>query len=177
MVPKLQLRVPDVIEHEPAPVPPLMDQLSPALFGRVSESMTLFADPAPPLFTVIVNPMLSVELTVAASAVLVTVRSGQLTVITTGPEELFEVLASLVAETLAVFVTGPQFAEVVGDEICTVTLPGARVPMLQVKVPAVIEQLPPAVPPSTVQLKPPGRRSLSTTPLAVPGPALLTVIR
>src|SRR4026209_72462 len=121
--------------------------------------------------------MLSPASTVAASAVLVTVRSGQLTVITTAPEELLAVLASLVALALAVFVTGPQFAEVVGDEICTVTLPGASVPMLQVKVPAAIEQLPPAVPPSTVQLKPAGSVSVRTTPLAVPGPALFTVIR
>src|SRR6185503_20202048 len=171
MVPKLQLRVPDVIEHEPAPVPPLMDQLSPALFGSVSESMTFFADPAPPLFTVIVNPMLSVELTVAASAVLVTDRSGQLTVISTGPEELLAVLASLVAEALAVLLTGPQFAEVVGDEMCTVTLPGASVPMLQISVPAAIEQLPPAVPPSTDQLKPPGSASVRTTALTSAVPA------
>src|SRR6185295_237119 len=121
--------------------------------------------------------MLSPASTVAASAVLVTDRSGQLTVISTAPEELLAVLASLVAEALAVLLTGPQFAEVVGDEMCTVTLPGASVPMLQVSVPAVIEQLPPAVPPSTVQLKPPGSASVRTTPLAVPGPALLTVIR
>ena len=55
--------------------------------------------------------MLSPASTVAASAVLVTDRSGQLTVISTAPEELLAVLASLEAAVVAVLLTVPQVSE------------------------------------------------------------------
>ena len=74
----------------------------------------------------------------------------------------------------------PQLAEVVGLVMWTCLLaPAARVPQLQVSVPAAIEQpvsLPAA---SMVQLRPAlvGRLSVSVTPVALPAPLLVTVIR
>ena len=71
--------------------------------------------------------------------------------------------ASLLAEAEALLVTGPQLADEVVALICTVTLPGAKVPTLQLRLLPLIRQLPPAVPPSTDQLKPPGNVSLNDT--------------
>ena len=107
--------------------------------------------------------MLSPAFTVAASAAFVTVRSGQFTVMLLGPESLLPVLASLLAEAEALLLTVPQLADEVVALICTVTLPGARVPILQLRLLPLIKQLPPAVPPSTVQLKPPGKLSVNET--------------
>src|SRR6185369_1700105 len=123
--------------------------------------------------------MLSPASTVAASAVLVTVRSGQLTVISTAPEELLAVLASLEAAVVAVLLTVPQVSEVVGELICTVLLPVAiTVPKLQLSVPPAIEHAAASAPPLMVQLRPPleGSRSVRVTSCPSPGPALLTVM-
>ena len=73
---------------------PLTVQLKPPLLGSVSESETLRATPAPALFTTIVKPIVSPALTGDESLVLVTVKSGQRTVMSTAPEELLLVLAA-----------------------------------------------------------------------------------
>src|SRR6185295_19489415 len=77
--PKEQLSTPRVMEQEPPSAPPTV-QLVPALVGSVSESETLRAMPGPALLTTMVNPIVSPALTGEASLVLVTLRSGQLTV-------------------------------------------------------------------------------------------------
>src|SRR5438128_2908768 len=98
-----------------------------------------------------VNPMDEPALTLAASATLVMWMSAQLTWI----ELLEESEPSFEVVTLAVLLTVPHVAEVVGEVICTVSEPPlVIVPMLQVNTPAVIEQVPAAVPPSTDQLVP-----------------------
>jgi len=75
-VPKLQLRALPVSEHCAAPVPPLIDQVTPGTAGIVSLRVTLFASADPVFDTVIVNPIGAGGVTVAASAVLVTDRAG-----------------------------------------------------------------------------------------------------
>src|SRR5262245_8145694 len=77
----------------------LIDQLMPEPVGSGSESVAECATPVPELLTVIVKPMSSPALTVGASAVFVTVRFGQLTVIVADASTEFE----LVAEAVAVF--------------------------------------------------------------------------
>src|SRR2546425_151144 len=68
--PMLQVSTPVVIEQVAAAVPPLTDQLRPALLGKVSVTVTPWAVPAPVLLTVRVKPMLSPAFTGEASAVL-----------------------------------------------------------------------------------------------------------
>src|SRR6185295_18193445 len=92
--------------------------------------------------------------------------------------ELLAVLASFVAEAVAVLATVPQVAEVVGEERWTVLLPPAPTsPKEQLSIPAVMVQAPPSAPP-TVQLVPAfaGSVSESETLRATPGPALLTTM-
>ncbi len=87
---------------------------------------------------------------------------------------------SLVVVTDAVLETGLSgtVSLVVGLVMWTVrTWPEARLPRVQVRTPAAMEQVPAAVPPSTDQLVPAsvGKVSWMTTPLASPGPLLVTV--
>src|SRR5712691_7641510 len=68
--PKLQVRVPEEMEHWAAPVPPSIDQESPGFLGSVSDTWALVAIPSPELVTVMRNPMLSPALTESWSAFL-----------------------------------------------------------------------------------------------------------
>ena len=78
------------------------------------------------MFRVTVKPRASPALTVAASAVLVTLRSGQLTVTEAVALLLDNVVeASFVAVAEAVLLTLPQLADEVVATICTVELPPA----------------------------------------------------
>src|SRR6185503_13125841 len=106
-------------------------------------------------------------------------RSGQRTVMSTAPEELLLVLASLEAAVVAVLETVPQVAEVVDELMWTVLLPVAMtLPKLQLSEPAMMLQAPASGPPLMDQLRPAlaGNRSVRVTSLARPGPALVTVI-
>src|SRR5436305_1401658 len=78
--PKAQVSVPAAIEHCAAPVPPSMLQLRPGLEGRVSVRVTFLAMPAPVFVRTMVKPTWSAALTGLASALLVTCKSGQSTV-------------------------------------------------------------------------------------------------
>src|SRR2546428_3918688 len=88
---------------------------------------------------------------------------------------------SLEVVTLAVLSTGelPAVAEVVGEEMCTVsTAPEAMSPKEQDRTPAEMEQLPAPVPPLLDQ-KVPGPLasvSLTFTPWATPAPSLVPVM-
>src|SRR4051794_28913321 len=66
--PRLQVRVPAVMAHCAAAVPPSMDQLVPASVGIGSVTVTPLASPGPLLVTVIVKPILSPADTEPASA-------------------------------------------------------------------------------------------------------------
>ena len=57
MVPKLQVRTPDAMEHPESLPAASIVQLRPASVGRVSVTVTPEAEPAPLLLAVIVNPM------------------------------------------------------------------------------------------------------------------------
>src|SRR5256884_8681 len=88
---------------------------------------------------------------------------------------------SLEVVTLAVLSTGelPAVAEVVGEEMCTVsTAPEAMSPKEQDRTPAEMEQLPAPVPPSMDQEVPGsvGRVSFTFTLWATPAPLLVTVM-
>ena len=121
--------MPPPIVHWAASAPPLMLQLKPPLPGKVSLSVTFLASPGPALLTVIVNPIVSPELTGLASLVFVTDRSGHCTVTEAVALLLAFVLdASFVAVAEAVFDTVPQLADEVVAFTCTVVLkPAARV--------------------------------------------------
>src|SRR2546428_673555 len=96
------------------------------------------------LEVVMVNPIPSPAETEGASAFLSTFTSGHSTVMEA--EELLLpcwAWASLVACPVAVLFTVPQVAGGVGEVMCTVLeAPEGRLPKLQERTPAVIEQLP-----------------------------------
>src|SRR3990172_6062938 len=81
--------------------------------GKVSVRVTFLATPGPLLVTTIVNFAVSPALIVPLSAVLTTTRSGQFTVIVTGP---VDGLPSLPLVALAALTTCPHVAEVVGED-------------------------------------------------------------
>jgi hypothetical protein len=75
-VPKLQLSAFPVSEHCAAPVPPLIDQVTPGTAGIVSLRVTPVASADPVFDTVIVKPIGLGGVTTAASAVFVTESAG-----------------------------------------------------------------------------------------------------
>src|SRR5688572_22142909 len=114
---------------------------------------------------------------VGVVVVFVTETSGQCTVIVTGPETLLPGVSSKVARTRAVLESVPgQFATVTGawTETCRVVV-GAIVPKLHVRAPPARTQTR-ASSPVRDQSNPAGSVSSRTTLVALPGPALLTVI-
>src|SRR6266480_2002650 len=166
--PKLQLRTPAVIEHAAE------SSLQTTPIGSVSVRVTPLAVPGPSLVTTIVNAAVSPASIVPWSAVLRTVTFGQLTVIV-AVEALSWVRAcdSFEAATTAVFVRTPQSAASVAPVTCTVRVaPAVRSPKLQLRTPAVIEH----AAESSLQTTPIGSASVRLTPLAVPGPSLVTTI-
>src|SRR6185436_7847668 len=176
MSPKSQTRSPCVMEQSWAPVPASIDQSRPGLVGNGSSSWTSVATPGPALDTVIVNPTWSAASTDWSSATLVTEMLGQFTVIVTSPDSA---PPSLVVLALAAFVTTPQVAAVVGEEMCTsADRPVPRSPKSQVRTPLSIEQSAAFAPPSIDQFRPAfvGRVSVNVTPLDVPSPLFVTVI-
>ncbi len=167
IAPKLQLRVPLVIEQ-----PVTAGSIVQVPAGSVSVRVTLAESPVPPAVTTMVKLAVPPALT-AAPAVFCTETSGQRTVIVVGPALA---VPSFVVPALALLLTVPQLAVVVGELRCTVALPaGASEPKLQVRTPAVIVQ--PATAGEIVQLVPAGvgRVSVMVTPVAVPVPLLVTV--
>ena len=109
--PKEQLSTPVLMVQLPPSAPPTV-QLVPVLVGSVSLRLTLWAMPGPALLTTMVNPIVSPAETGLASLVLVTDRSGQLTVTEAEAELLVLALAaSLVAEAEALLLTRPQLAD------------------------------------------------------------------
>jgi hypothetical protein len=170
-VPKLQVRVPELMLH--CGLSGLSDQLNPTFAGNVSVTVTFFASPAPLFVTVITNPIASVELTDDESAVLLTTRSGQST-FTVAVEVLFvlSAAASFVAETFAVFVSGPQSAASVRPVTWKVLVAAElRSPKEQVRLFKEMEQSGL----SSVQLTPAGNVSLRFTERAIPAPVLETI--
>src|SRR2546427_506483 len=177
MSPKEQDRTPAEMEQLPAPVPPSMDQEVPGSVGSGSLTVTPWATPAPLLVTVMVNPMVSPAETGELSATLAMSMAAPRT--TMESDALSD--PSLEVVTLAVLSTGelPAVAEVVGEEMCTVsTAPEAMSPKEQDRTPAEMEQLPAPVPPSMDQevRGSVGSGSLTDTPLATPAPLLVTVM-
>ena len=116
MSPKEQFNVPEAIEHVPGPAyAGSIDQLMPLPAGNGSDNDTAVAVPAPVFPTVIVKPMFVPALTDAASAVLVIVRAGQLTVV--DADACTEPV--LVADAVAVFGYVAQLANEVALVTCT----------------------------------------------------------
>ena len=108
MSPRLQVRVCEgalpVIEHMPAPVPPLIAHETPGPAGSGSFTLTERAVPVPPadeLDTETVKPIDVPPLTAAASAVFVTDNAGASTVVAA---VAWTGLARLVADAVAVVV-------------------------------------------------------------------------
>src|SRR4051794_16832135 len=176
--PRLQVRLPAVMAHWAAAVPPLIVQVVPASVGIGSVTVTPLATPGPLLVTVIVKPIVSPAETDGASATFsMSIEAPSTTTWSVSSSE-----PSLVVVTWAVLTTGlsATVALVVGLVMCTVrTWPEARSPRLQVRVPMAMAHWAAAVPPLIVQLVPAsvGIGSVTVTPLATPGPLLVTVIR
>src|SRR5436309_15558244 len=95
----------------------LIDHDTPAAVGSVSVMPTLVAVPGPVFFTVTMKPMVWPALTVAASAVFVTVSDGALTV-TDADAWTWALLSALAT---AVLLRVPDVAEVVALVTCTTT--------------------------------------------------------
>jgi hypothetical protein len=158
---------------QPGAEPATIDQFNPGLAGSVSVTVTPVAAPGPALVTVIVNPIRSPADTDAASAVFTTLMSGHWT--TTVPA--FATGLPLLESAVAVLVIVAHDAAVVGDETCTVLdCPGPRSPKLHDSTPAVIEQSATSGDSDHTSPAVAGNVSVKVTPLAVPGPALDTVI-
>src|SRR5439155_25664 len=118
------MRCPPTMENPESDLAASMDQDRRALVGRGSSTVRPWAVPAPPLCTVMPNPMGSVALTGVASAVLVMVIVAQLTTIPTGPTEAEP---SLEVVTEAVLLTVGHVELVVGEVMWTWTeAPEAR---------------------------------------------------
>ncbi len=169
--------MPAAIPHEAWAVPPLMVQLVPASVGSVSVTATPLATPGPLLVTVMVKPMGSPAETDAASATF----SMSIEAPSTTTWSVSVSVPSLVVVTTAVLTTGlaATVSLVVGLVMWTVrTWPCARSPRLQDRMPAAIPHEAWAVPPLMVQLVPAsvGSVSVTATPLATPGPLLVTVM-
>src|SRR4029079_2963707 len=111
IVPKLQDRTPVVIEHDAAFAPPRVQV--PA--GSVSETVTLVESPVPPAVTTIVKVAVPPALTAALPDLAID-TFGQLTVIEVGPALA---VPSFPVVTLALLVTVPHDAKVVGEVRCT----------------------------------------------------------
>src|SRR5438876_459877 len=141
----------------------------------VSCTVTSVAAPGPSLLTVLLKVAVPPALT-APSPVLGTRPSGQITGSGAEAELLAMVVgASFVAATVTVFGRVPQSAAVVArDRVVVRDAPLVRVPTLQLRTPAVVEQSPAFAPPR-VQV-PLGRVAWAVTPKAVPGPSLVTVM-
>src|SRR5215217_2122435 len=145
-----------------------MLQLRPA--GSASVNSMPLASPSPWFVSVTVKPISSPAETLAASAVLSTSMSAQLT--STEAEDSSN--PSLVVVTDAVLSTSPQFALVVVAITCTVELaPPASVSCLKTSLPPAISQS--ALAGSIVQVRPAGRTSVKSRPLASPSPWLVSV--
>src|SRR6266851_1902391 len=117
----LQLSVPVITPQEglggglPEVVglPVAMLQLTPVAAGSWSDSTTFVAVAGPPLATVTVNPMVSPALTLAASAVLVTVSDGHCTVMDVLRTSTVDALVAIALA--SALVTVPQVAPVVWE--------------------------------------------------------------
>src|SRR3989442_613168 len=137
--------------------------------------VSFVAAPGPSLVTVMVKVEVSPALTVPLP-VLATRTFGQITGSVAEAEVLARVVeASFVAATVTVFGRVPQSAVVVArDRVIVRGAPLVRVPKVQLRTPAVIEQSE-AFGPQRVLL--PLGRVPSSVPLeAVPGPSLVTVM-
>ena len=127
--------------------------------------------------TEIVKPICSPALTVALSAVLVALRSGQFTVIDTGPDELLFALESASAETPAVFsMPGQVSALVVPVRVTCFSSPGCIVPKWQVSTADATAQSPASAPLGASQATLAGRVSVSVTLVESPLPPAVTVM-
>src|SRR6266542_608402 len=165
--------------HPPVVSAVTIDQLSPALVGRVSVTVTPLAVPVPPAVAVITNPIVLPAFTGLASATLVMEMEGQFTVM----EASRESPPAFVELTEAVLVTCPQVSAVVGEVMWTCLLvPEAMVPKLHVSTwlptEPVIVHPESERPASMVQFSPSflGRVSVTVTPVAEPVPPAVTVI-
>src|SRR5262245_54049597 len=121
--------------------------------------------------------MVSPASTTASSATFEMTSAAQFTVICTMPVDTW---SSFDASAMAVLLSVPHVAEVVGEVMCTDALaPDARLNPAppQVSSPAAMPQVQPPVVDSTVQFNPgfAGKVSFSTTSNALPGPLLVTV--
>jgi hypothetical protein len=172
---KVQVKVPVAVAGQVQPAPAVIVQV-PA--GSVSVTLMPVAGPGPALLTVMLKVAVC-PAKIGPLPVLLMCTSAHWTAI-----EALAVLSvwsaggSLVALTVALLVSVPQSAVVVGRDtvIGVVVAPAASVPAnVHVNVPvAVAGQVQPA--PATIVQLPVGRVSVTLTPVAGPGPALLTVI-
>src|SRR5712664_3059207 len=118
---------------------------------------------------------MSVPAVAVAGAVFTIERSATRWAVVVAVEALLVGLVSsvgLVAVTVAVFMIGPVAAGLMCTTMLKIWLaPGARVPTVQVTVPAVLEQ------PALAETKPTcaGSTSVTVPPLEVEGPLLVTV--
>ena len=171
-MPKLQVKAWLAIEQEPCPpYAGLMPQMIPAPAGRVSLRVADVAAPVPVFWIARVYPIGVPAGTVAASGVSVRLNAGHCTVMAadawTGP--------AFAAVAVAVFESAPQVDAVLALARCAWTVfPDARSPKEQVRVPLAMVQL--GLTGLMTQGSPAGSASLRVTAVAVPGPALLTVM-
>src|SRR5438045_6147030 len=146
--PKLQVRAPLEME-QPVSLPAAsMVQLVPAVVGRVSDTVTAVAVPAPLFVAVIRNPIALPDATLAASAVFARLIAPQFTVWVAVLASLSR-FASTAALSSAVF-TRPSAQSAEIDTVLSVIVrvePFVMVPKSQLSRPAVMVQAAALVPP------------------------------
>jgi hypothetical protein len=173
--PKLQVSVPLVME-QPVSEPAAIDQLRPAVVGRVSETVTAIAVPAPLFVAVMRKPIGLPDATLAASAVFVRLIAPQFTV-WLAELKLLSRLTSTRALSMASFVrpSGQSARVAVVLTVMVRVEPFVIVPKLHESRPEVIEQALALAPP-TDHVWPAARASVSVTCVESPVPPAVTTI-
>jgi len=114
---------------------------------------------------------------VGVGVVRTTPTSAQITLMFTGPDELFAGLVSTVAVTMAVSVSSGQLLmEVVADTLTVRLWPSGTVPKLQLSAFPPVTVHDPAFGPLGTHVRPAGSVSVMMTPFDAPGPLAVTTM-
>src|SRR5208282_5015472 len=165
-VPRLQFTTPALL----APPPLALTKLTPA--GNASVTTTPLALEGPKFVTLIVYVRLLVALTNAGPLLPIPTSATAVTVVMTGTLVLFVRLGSPVGELAVAMLVSDPLAGAVTVTVTLLIWPLVNVPRLQLTTPPLLIPLPLA--PTKLTLA--GNASVTTTPLALEGPKLVTLI-
>src|SRR5208282_5821863 len=165
-LPRFHVTVPELF----TPPPEALTKLTPA--GNASVTTTPLALEGPKFVTLIVYVRLLVALTNAGPLLPIPTSATAVTVVMTGTLVLFVRLGSPVGELAVAMLVSEPLAGAVTVTVTLLIWPLIRLPRFHVTVPELFTPPPEAL----TKLTPAGRLSVTTTPLALEGPKLVTLI-